>query len=343
MDDEKYMQRCLDLAVKGLGNVAPNPLVGSLIVHNGEIISEGYHQKYGDAHAEVNAIKSVKNVSLLPHSTLYVNLEPCSHHGKTPPCSNLIIESKIPRVVIGCIDTYSQVSGKGIQKLKDAGLEVEVGVLEKESKQLNKRFFTFHEKNRPYIILKWAESKDGFMEPERTDGQKGSISVSGEKAGILNHQWRHEEAGILIGKNTLTNDDPSLTVRNIKGNHPMRILLSNEQLISDFQLLNDEFPTIHIGKSATTKIPNKKAIQIDAHNLKEVLHQIKKENISSIIVEGGQKILSAFIEQDLWDEIRTFTSKEKIFGSGLKSPQIPKKFKSISVDIGDDILQKFTK
>ena len=216
------MKKCLELAKKGMGYVSPNPMVGCVVVFNDQIIGEGYHQEYGTSHAEVNAIENVKDKSLLKKSTLYVNLEPCAHFGKTPPCTNLIIESEIPKVVIGCIDSYSEVSGKGIEKMQNTGIEVIEGILEKESRELNKRFFTFHEKKRPYVILKWAESKDGFMGPLNQNKPFWMTSSESKK---LVHKWRAEEEAILVGRITAKKDNPSLTVREVAGSNPVRIII----------------------------------------------------------------------------------------------------------------------
>src|ERR1019366_6213146 len=221
--DEQYMKRCLDLAIKGLGHVAPNPLVGCVIVDEGKIIGEGYHQKFGEAHAEVNAVNAVPDElnHRLPHSTLYVNLEPCSHFGKTPPCADMIVSHKIKRVVIGSFDPNLQVNGQGIQKLKDAGIEVSTGVLEEESDFLNRRFMTFHRQHRPYIILKWAKSVDDFMAPDESK----QVWLTGDESKKLVHQWRSEEQAILVGKRTVEIDDPQLTVRLVKGKNPVRLVI----------------------------------------------------------------------------------------------------------------------
>ena len=246
------MKKCLELAKKGMGYVSPNPMVGCVIVFNDEIIGEGYHQEYGKDHAEVNAIENVKDKSLLKKSTLYVNLEPCVHFGKTPPCTNLIIESKIPKVVIGCADSYSEVSGKGIKKMQNRGIEIIVGVLGKESRELNKRFFTFHEKKRPYIILKWAESKDGFMAPLNQNKPFWMTSSESKK---LVHKWRAEEEAILIGRITAKKDNPSLTVREVAGSNPIRIIIDkNLTLSGDLNLFNSDAKTIkgHYCKYQTT-------------------------------------------------------------------------------------------
>ncbi len=314
------MKRCLSLAQKGLSHVAPNPMVGSVIVYNGEIIGEGYHQNYGAAHAEVNAIASVKDKSLLSKSTLYVNLEPCAHFGKTPPCSNLIIEHKIPKVVIGCIDSFSEVAGKGIAKMRNKGIEVSVGILEKESRLLNKRFFTFHEKKRPYIILKWAKSKDGFIAPK---DQKEPFWMTSSKSKELVHQWRAEETAILVGRTTAEKDNPSLTVRQVKGNNPTRIVLdSNLKLSEDLKLFNNEAETIIFNALKSKKKGSNTFIKIDFNNLiNSILEYLYKLNIQSLIVEGGSKTLQTFIDANIWDEARVFTAN-KILNNGVETPSI---------------------
>lgn len=316
--DEAYMSRCLELAQKGIGWVSPNPMVGALVVHHDKIIGEGYHQKYGEAHAEVNAINSVKDQSLLPHSTLYVNLEPCAHHGKTPPCADLIVENKIPKVVIGCIDSFSKVSGKGISRMKKNGIEVITGILEEKSRSLNKRFFTLHEKKRPYIILKWAQSSDGFLEPKREE-KKGSIPVTSIEANVLTHQWRHEETAILIGKNTLQTDNPQLNTRLIEGRDAIPIVLSNEKLGTHFSILQND--AIWIGSQS-----NQETMNIDAHDLVEVMHALYNKDIQSVLVEGGKKTLESFISSGLYDEIRIWEA-DQLFVKGLPAPAPPSELK----------------
>ena len=241
-NDEFFLNQCIEIARLGIGSVSPNPMVGSVIVYKGEVIGEGYHEKYGSDHAEVNAINSVKDKSLLSKSTLYVNLEPCSHFGKTPPCSDLIIKYKIPKVVIGCMDTYSEVDGTGIDKMRNAGIEVKVGIVEKLCRDLNKRFFTFHEKKRPYIILKWAESKDGFIAPKN---QKEPFWMTSNKSKKLVHKWRSEEDSVLVGRITAEKDNPSLTVRESTVKNPIRLVIDkNLKLSKNLNLFNSESKTI---------------------------------------------------------------------------------------------------
>ena len=314
------MNRCLELATKGLENVSPNPMVGSVIVHENKIIGEGYHKEFGKEHAEVNAIASVKNKSLLKYSTLYVNLEPCAHFGKTPPCSNLIIEHKIPKVVIGCVDTFSDVNGKGILKMEKAGIEINIGVLEKESQELNKRFFTFHEKKRPYIILKWAESKDGFIAPKNQIAPFWMTSSDSKK---LVHQFRAEEDAILIGRVTVEKDNPSLTVREIRGENPIRIVIDKDlKLSKKLIIFKVEAKTIIFNTQITKQLNSNYYIKINYRNMiNNILHELYKQNIQSLIIEGGAKTLQSFIDQKLWDEARIFTANKTLI-EGVKSPRI---------------------
>jgi len=321
--DEKYLKRTLFLAKLGKGDTAPNPMVGSVIVHDGKIIGEGYHEKCGEAHAEVNAINSVKNKDLLSKSTLYVNLEPCAHYGKTPPCSNLIIEHHIPRVVIGCIDSYSEVAGKGIEKMQKAGIEVKIGVLEEESLELNKRFFSFHTNKRPYIILKWAQSSNGFMDIDRSETDKGIFWITQVETKTLVHKWRAEEAGILVGRQTIENDNPSLTCRDYEGNHPTRFVIDKDLKTNytNFTLSKDGVKTYIFNQNQSKKAGNIEYIKIDNFSLDSILNEIYNLNIQSIIVEGGKFTLTQFIENNLWDEARVLTGIGNI-ENGVSSPSI---------------------
>jgi len=319
-NEEFFMQRCIELASKAMGCASPNPMVGSVIVYNNKIIGEGYHEKYGSHHAEVNAINSVKDKSLLFKSTLYVNLEPCAHFGKTPPCSDLIIQNKIPEVVIGCVDTFSEVSGKGIERMRSVGIDVKVGVLENESRELNKRFFTFHEKKRPYIILKWAESKDGFIAPKN---QTKPFWMTSSESKKLAHKWRAEEDAILVGRITAEKDNPSLTVREVEGSNPIRIIIDKDlKLSADFNLFNNDAKTIVFNQLKSEENNSNNYIKINFHNLtKNILQELHKQNIQSIIIEGGTKTLQSFIDKNLWDEARIFTTK-KTLTEGVKPPTI---------------------
>lgn len=323
--DEKYMSRCLELARQGEGLTYPNPMVGSVIVHNGKIIGEGFHQKAGGPHAEVNAISAVKNQELLKESTLYVNLEPCAHFGKTPPCSQLIKQKQIKRVVIGCKDSFSEVAGKGIDMLQSAGIEVVTAVLEKESRELNRRFFTFYEKKRPYIILKWAQTADGFLDYNREVVKDGRPTwITNKQSLRLVHVWRSKEASILVGSITALKDNPSLTVRSWSGSDPLRMVLDRKNSLPHHLSLFDEaVPTLLF---TSTYIKDQRRIEqvilkdsdepIDA--IMKVLFEKKKQ---SIIVEGGAKLLQAFIDKNLWDEARVFTGK-KCFKEGVKAPAL---------------------
>lgn len=322
-NEETLMKRCLDLAVKGLGNVAPNPMVGCVIVCDGVIIGEGYHQKYGEAHAEVNAIHSVENKELLKNSTLYVNLEPCSHFGKTPPCADLIIEYKIPRVVIGNIDTNSLVSGRGIKKMVETGIDVKVGILEEESKKLNKRFFTYHEKKRPYIILKWAQSADGFIDIKRNEENKGvPIQISNSDSKKLLHLWRSQEQSIMIGTNTALLDNPRLTVRDVVGKNPLRITVDKWLRIpKHYYLFDKSTPTLIFTAMDEAPQENLEFVKIDFEQavIPQVLNELYRRNIQSIIVEGGEQLLNSFIDENLWDAARVFIADKKLI-KGVNAP-----------------------
>lgn len=308
--DETYIKRCIEIAKNGLGSTRPNPMVGSLIVHNNQIIGEGYTSAYGGNHAEVNAINSVIDKSLLKSSTLYVTLEPCSHYGKTPPCSDLIITHQIPNVVIGCIDDNKKVAGKGIRKLKEAGCCVKVGVLEDTCKRHHKRFFTFHNKKRPYIILKWAETSDGFIAPKAKNQQK-PVWITNEFSRQLVHKWRAEEQAILVGTHTVIQDNPSLTTRDWTGLHPIRLVIDKESKLSkSYAVFNNEAQTISI---------NKEAIDFSKNVAQGISDLLFKDDITSVIIEGGAKTLQSFIDENLWDEARVFTGPTS-FESGIKAP-----------------------
>lgn len=321
--NETYMKRCLDLAVKGLGQVAPNPMVGCVIVYDDEIIGEGCHEQYGQAHAEVNAINSVKDKELLKKSTLYVNLEPCSHFGKTPPCADLIIENKIPYVVIGSIDTNSLVSGKGIEKLTKAGIDVKIGVLEAECKSLNKRFFTYHEKKRPYIILKWAQTSDGFIDAKRNEENTSKpIQISNSDSKKLLHLWRSQEQAIIIGTNTALLDNPQLTVREVKGKNPLRITIDKWLRIpKHFNLFDKSTPTLIFTSVDEPSQKNLEFVKIDFEKpiIPQVLEELYERNIQSLLVEGGELLLKSFIDEGFWDSARVFVS-DKELKKGVEAP-----------------------
>ena len=309
---EYYIKRCLQIAKNGLGTTRPNPMVGAVIVHNNSIIGEGFTSTYGGPHAEVNAVNSVKNKSLLKDSTIYVLLEPCSHFGKTPPCSDLIIKHSIPDVVIGCIDDNPEVAGKGVTKLKAHGCNVVVGLLEKECKEHLKRFFTYHNKKRPYIILKWAETEDGFIAPETKDKQQ-PVWITNTYSRQLVHKWRAEEQAILVGTNTVIEDNPSLTVRDYTGKNPIRIVIDkSNKLDESYKVFDALAQTIRLTKN---KLDFNQPL---ASQICRILHQ---QNINSVIIEGGAKTLQTFIDEGLWDEARIFIGKTE-FKSGTKAPQL---------------------
>ncbi|MDR2868202.1 MAG: bifunctional diaminohydroxyphosphoribosylaminopyrimidine deaminase/5-amino-6-(5-phosphoribosylamino)uracil reductase RibD [Bacteroidales bacterium] len=295
-----FMNRALQLAALGLGGVQPNPMVGAVIVCENRIIGEGYHQHYGQAHAEVMAIQQVHDSSLLPKSTLYVTLEPCSHFGKTPPCADLVIKSGIPRVVVANIDPNDKVNGAGIQKLQAAGIEVICGIMEKEALSLNRRFFTFHQKKRPYIILKWAETANGFMDINRTEQQTNNYWITNEPLRLLNHKWRSEEDAILIGYNTLLNDHPQLTNRLYSGKSPRPFVMSRS-----------------FGKEdATLRASGFQALPL---NVDEALAVLYEQQVQSVIVEGGKSTLNRFISCGLWDEMRVFVGDVR-WEKGVAAP-----------------------
>ena len=321
--DVRFMKRALELASRGAGSVAPNPLVGCVIVHEGAVVGEGYHAFFGGPHAEVNAIASMEDHDVLKQSTLYVTLEPCAHFGKTPPCAHLILQKGIPRVVIGCRDPFLEVNGRGIEMLRNAGVDVTVDVLHEECLAINKRFFTFHQKQRPYVILKWAQSADGFMDVERTLKQHGSVMISHPDTQVLVHRWRAEESSILIGRNTLLNDDPSLTVRRVDGKNPIRIVLTSQPIdMHRLKLGNDEAPTLVLTNESDSISGNVRFVAVgNVHDLDGVLRRLHAENILSVLVEGGAHVLRSFLECGLWDEARVIVSDNSL-GSGLKSPSI---------------------
>lgn len=318
---EYFIHKCISLARKGALDVSPNPMVGCVIVNDGEIIGEGYHKEFGKNHAEVNAINSVRDKSALRNSILYVNLEPCCHHGKTPPCTDLIIKNNIQKVVIGCKDTFSKVSGKGIKKLKDNSVDVIYGVLEKDCVELNKRFFCYHIKKRPYIILKWAKSKDNFIAPIN---QEKPFWMTSEKSKKLVHSWRAEEDAILVGRKTVVADNPFLTVRTSKGKNPKRIIIDKELLLDiKSNVFDDQADTIVFNNIKSAIIDKTTYLKADFNNLNEdILNQLYNRNILSLIVEGGAITINSFIATNLYDEIRVFTA-DKLLKNGVNSPELP--------------------
>jgi diaminohydroxyphosphoribosylaminopyrimidine deaminase/5-amino-6-(5-phosphoribosylamino)uracil reductase len=325
IQDMEFMDRCLELALKGLGNTAPNPMVGCVLVAGGKIIGQGYHREYGKAHAEVNAIQSVKKKELLASSRLYVNLEPCSHYGKTPPCSELILDKGIPRVVVGTMDPNKTVSGKGISHLRDHGVEVSVGTREKECLELNRRFFNYHENKRPYIILKWAETKDGFIDRGRTPGSSVKINwITGTMERQLVHKWRSEEQAILIGTRTALTDDPELTARDWQGRQPLRLVIDRVGKLPDsLKILDGKTPTVIFSERALEPEENIRQVKLTGgpDMVDGILDFLYNNEIQSLIVEGGRTTLEGFINRNLWDEARVFTG-DKQFRSGIMAPRL---------------------
>lgn len=322
--DEIYHHRCLEIAKNGLGYVSPNPMVGCVIVHKDKIISEGYHQQFGGPHAEVNAINALPDKSVLSECTLFVNLEPCAHFGKTPPCADLIIEHKIPKVIIGCRDPFDAVNGKGIEKLKNAGIEV-VLKFEKESIELNKRFFTFHLKKRPYIILKWAETSDGYIDIIRkSEESKRPTWITDEVTRTMVHKWRKEEDAIIVGTNTAYYDNPKLNVRDYSGRAPIRMVIDrNLRLPDTLHLFDKSQPTVVFNEIKSETTGNLKFEKIDFDNLTgELCSYLYAYKIQSLIVEGGTQLINTFIKQGLWDEARVFRA-DVAFGNGIKAPTLP--------------------
>lgn len=318
MDDLRYMNRALELAELGKGYTSPNPMVGCVIVYKDRIIGEGWHEAYGNAHAEVNAIQRVEDKSLLSESTVYVTLEPCSHHGKTPPCSDLLIQHHIKRVVIALSDPFEKVNGKGINQLREAGIEVEVGILQERAKELNIRFLTSIKQRRPYVILKWAQTADGFIARSNNDSKWISNTLSRQ----LVHKWRTEEDGILVGKNTAIHDNPSLTAREWAGKNPVRILLDSQlEAKGSLNLFNDDAETLILNDIKNDQIGSNKWFKVNTKDPKSILSILHEEGIQSIIIEGGAQVLNSFIGADCWDEARIFSS-QTTFGEGIEGPTI---------------------
>ncbi len=320
--DQIFMERALQLAALGREWVSPNPMVGCVIVHDGLIIGEGFHQKYGEAHAEVNAINAVINKELLHEATVYVTLEPCSHFGKTPPCADLLIKHKVKKVVICNLDPFPQVSGNGAKKLQEAGIEVVTGVLAEEGEELNKRFFKAHRSGLPYIVIKWAETSDGFV--ANFDGSP--LAISNTTTNITVHRWRAEESGILVGTNTVINDNPKLNARNWpEGQDPIRIVIDrNLRIEGDFEVFNQKQKTLVYNLHKNQIDENLEFIQInsDASFLKNILYDLKNMGINSILVEGGPQLIQSFFDEQLYDEIRVIKSNIAI-KEGINAPKVP--------------------
>ena len=336
-NDEKYIRRCIELASNGLCNAAPNPMVGAVIVYKDRIIGEGYHARCGEGHAEVNAIASVKERDLLKDSTIYVSLEPCSHHGKTPPCADLIIKTGIPRVVVGCVDPFSQVSGRGIQKLRNAGIDVKVGVLEEECRKLIRRFVTFNLQKRPYITLKWAESADGFIDVCRENGSP--VVLSTPITSMYVHKQRAEHKAILVGRKTALLDNPSLTTRNWYGKNPLRLVIDRElSLPKELKLFDESTPTIVFTAKEKGSTKNLCYVTLDFTTdiIPQILNELYERKIQSLMVEGGCCLLESFIKDGLWDEIFV-EHAEKALGNGIKAATIPANL-SVKYEMRDGIL-----
>jgi diaminohydroxyphosphoribosylaminopyrimidine deaminase/5-amino-6-(5-phosphoribosylamino)uracil reductase len=342
---ETYMQRCLELANRGMGRVAPNPMVGALIVHDNRILAEGWHAQYGGPHAEVHCIESLNNAdrALLPASTLYVSLEPCCHHGKTPPCTDLIIASGIKQVVVGCLDPFEKVRGTGIQRLQDAGIDVITGVLEKECQWINRRFITFHQRKRPHIILKWAQTADGFI----AGPQKQRLSISQQMTNRLVHHWRTEEMAILVGYNTVVMDDPLLTTRFWPGKNPIRLVIDTMgALPTGKKIFNADAPTM-VFSFVVNKHPEIKTLLLtDKHRAitEQVLEQLFNQSVQSVLIEGGRHTLSSFMDAGFWDEIRVITNTKMEVGEGFPGPVLPTnavRFEEIR--LADDVIHYYRK
>ena len=336
------MQRCLQLAAMGAGQVAPNPMVGAVLVYADRIIGEGYHQKCGEAHAEVICLNSVADADkeFITVSTLFVSLEPCAHFGKTPPCADLIIKNKIPEVVIGCRDSFAEVAGKGIEKLKNEGINVTVGVLENECIELNKRFFTFHEKQRPFIILKWAQSSDGKIAASGAD----RIFISNEFTNRIVHKWRSEEAAILVGTNTALLDNPALTARLWPGNNPVRLVIDKElKLPLHLKMFDGSVKTIvfNLVKQADEGMLLYHKLDPDKKILAQVLVALHANQIQSVIVEGGAKLLQSFIDEGMWDEARIISNVQLTIGNGLNAPHLKNNLPAEKQKIGSDTITFF--
>jgi len=321
--DQYFMNRCIELALKGRGYVSPNPLVGAVIVVDNEIISEGFHEKYGESHAEVNAINKIKDKNVLKKATIYINLEPCAHFGKTPPCASLLVRSNFKRVVIGMLDPNPLVSGKGIQMLTQANIATTVGILETECKKINSRFITFHSKKRPYILLKWAETKDGYIDLERVNDQPRTINwISQPTTQTFTHQWRAHEQAILVGWKTILYDNPSLTTRAYYGKSPIRIIIDPAlKSPKESIVYTDELPLYILNLKKNDASTTKKFIQLKDFEIQTILDALFKLNISSVIIEGGKYTLEQFISSNVWDEARIIIGNTS-FEKGLASPKL---------------------
>ncbi|MEY3436108.1 MAG: hypothetical protein RL335_564 [Bacteroidota bacterium] len=342
LSDAMYMQRAIELAKRGAGYVAPNPLVGAVLVHNGRIIGEGWHETYGEAHAEVNCINSVKeqDKALISTSILYVTLEPCSHFGKTPPCTDLIIDHNIQKMVIGNLDPFADVNGKGVERLREAGIDVITGVEANACAEMNKRFLTFHTEGRPYIVLKWAQTADLKV----AGSSEERLLISGDLTNRLVHKWRSEESAILVGTNTALLDDPALTTRLWSGRHPVRAVVDMDlRLPSHLKLFNRRSPTIVFNTHRHEEQENLYLYQVSRGS--SLVHQIVQAffnvQLQSVLVEGGVLLLQSFIEAGLWDEIRITTNKDMLSPRGLTAPALPDAFKVDEISLGSDVITTY--
>jgi diaminohydroxyphosphoribosylaminopyrimidine deaminase/5-amino-6-(5-phosphoribosylamino)uracil reductase len=323
MSPEFFMRRAIDLALLGRGRVSPNPMVGCVIEHHGKIIGEGWHKKAGTAHAEVNAFNSVVDESVLPESNVYITLEPCSHFGKTPPCSDLIVSKNVNKVFVGCVDPNPIVARQGISKILKSDIQVVTGVLEKDCQNINARFNTYHLANRPFVVLKWAQSADFYIDPRKTENGEGQVQVSNTESKVLTHKFRSEEDAILIGTRTASVDNPSLTNRMWAGKSPLRIVIDkNLKLDQGLNIFTDNHPTLIITTKKKENTKNITYLKLDFNNLlDEFTDYLKSTDIQSLFIEGGAKTLQAFIDKNLWDEARIYTSNQKFIG-GTLSPSI---------------------
>ena len=339
MNHKYYIKRCLEISKQGIGTTRPNPSVGAVLVVDNKIIGEGFTSPYGGSHAEVNAISSVKNDEDLKKATMYVTLEPCSHYGKTPPCADLIVKSGIKKVVIGCVDVNDVVAGRGVERLKNAGCEVVVGVLENECKAHHKRFFTFHSKKRPYIILKWAQTQDGYIAPKNNRVKQAPVWITQKVSRQLVHKWRSEEHSILVGTTTVLDDNPSLDVRSWSGENPLRIIIDKDlKLPKDLKVYDGSVKTIFINQKITTNNENLffEKINFSKPIALEICKVLFKHKVQSLIVEGGGKTIQTFIDENLWDEARVFSGLVN-FKEGTKAPILEGPFLNVENLMGDSL------
>jgi diaminohydroxyphosphoribosylaminopyrimidine deaminase/5-amino-6-(5-phosphoribosylamino)uracil reductase len=341
VNHEQYIKRCIELAQLAKGHTAPNPMVGAVLVHNGRVIGEGWHKQYGEAHAEVNCLESVlpEHKSLIPESTMYVSLEPCAHYGKTPPCALRLVQEKVKEVVISNVDPFAKVSGRGIELLNKAGIETTTGICEAEGAWLNRRFFHFHTQKRPYIILKWAQSAEGYMAP--ADGNRKQLS--NKHSMQLVHKWRTEEAAIMVGYNTALADNPQLSARLWEGKQPLRIVVDrNLSLPQTHHLFDGSQPTwiVNTQKQEVSGETEYVQMSFSSTMLEELMQQMYERNILSIIIEGGAKLLASFIEQGLWNEARVFHTHTSI-ENGIAAPLLSNSNEIMETRLEEDVLKVF--